>query len=102
MAFNNMNNLRPAIVAGAERVRNAQHLLGLATADLLSNTKNFGVASVVFTTAEERRNKAANALWQTIVGEKEIASEADQRLYLSLTMWANQEAIRIREQFAGW
>ncbi len=102
MVFKNMKNLPLAIVALAEDVRNAEQMVAYATLRLQNNPKNFGFASVEFTEAEQRRKNAAGALWRTIVGEKDIASEADQRLYLSLTLWANQEAIRIREQFAGW
>lgn len=97
-----MNNLSRTIVALAEAVRNAEDMLARATVRLQNNPRNFGFASVEFTEAEQRRKKAADALWRTIVGEKEIANDADQRLYLSLTLWANQDAIRIREQFAGW
>jgi hypothetical protein len=101
MVLENMKNLPRAIVPLVEAVRNAEDMLARASVRL-QNPNNILGASSDFIRAEERRNNAANALWRTIVGEKEIAIEADQRLYLSLTLWANQEAIRIREQFAGW
>jgi hypothetical protein len=91
-----------AIVALAEALRDTENMLARATMRFQNNPKNPVDAWLWFTTERERRNKVATELWRRIVGEKEIASDADQRLYLSLTLWANQEAIRIHQHFAGW